>query len=384
MTERKKPTTDALAAVVPLKAGELADTEPAARSSWLPVDLEEALAGGDVPPPAILHRTDGVPLLYPAKTHAFIGESESGKTWAALVAVVEVLAAGGSVLWVDFEDNAHTAVGRLRALGAEVEAVRSRFHYLQPSEQLVNRSGAFTTGAAALAELLQTTPYALAVVDGVTEGMAVEGLDPLGTVDFATWNERLLRRIANAGPAVVFVDHVPKNTENRGRYALGSQHKISGLSGAGYVFEVVTALRRATGGEPVTGTVHVSVVKDRPGWVRARSVSVDQVARVATLQMTAYPDGGITAALVPPDHAVTAPPTDLQARVLAHVKLYDGCTVTAVTEAITGKATAIRAALAWLAKAGYLEVNTAGRGGAHRHTITDAGRDHLAELDAGQ
>lgn len=381
MTDRKKPTPATVAAVVNLHAGETNEPATVARSSWSPVDLEDALAGGDVPGPEVMHRTDGVALLYPRKTHAFIGESESGKTWAALLAAVEVLHAGGAVLWIDFEDNAHTAVGRLRSLGAEVDAIRSRFHYLQPSEQLVNRSGAFTAGAAALGELLEANAYRLAVVDGVTEGMAVEGLDPLGTVDFATWNERLLRRIAAAGPAVVFVDHVPKNTDNRGRYALGSQHKISGLSGAAYVFEVGTALRRATGGEPTNGAVHVSVTKDRPGWVRARAVSVDQIARVATLELTAYPDGGITARMVPPDRTTAAPPADIQARILAFVKTYPGCTKNAMKEGVNGKAETIGRATVWLAEAGYLEVDTAGR--SHLHTITDAGTAHLDDLEAG-
>ena len=384
MTERKKPTADALADVVNLRAGETVEPDAPARSSWSPVDLEDALAGNDVPPPAVFHRTDGVAMLYAGKVHAFIGESESGKTWAALAAAVEVLDAGGSVLWIDFEDNAYTAVGRLRSLGVTVDAIRSRFHYLNPSEQLVNRSGAITAGHLALTELLEANTYTLAVVDGVTEGMAVEGLDPVGTVDFATWNGRLLRPLAAAGPAVVFVDHVPKNTDNRGRYAIGSQHKISGLSGAAYVFEVGAALRRATGGEPTTGTVHVSVTKDRPGFVRARAVSVDQIARVAVMEMTAYPDGGVKVEIVPPDRTTAAPPADLQARILAYVKLYAGCSTSKVKEGVTGKDAVIVAALGWLAEHGYVEVMKGGQRGAYAHTITDAGTELLEALDAGQ
>jgi hypothetical protein len=85
-----------------------------------------------------------------------------------------------------------------------------------------------------------------------------------------TFARRLAKRVASApsSPAVVSIDHVPKSSEQRGRYALGSQHKIAGLTGGAYVFEVRRRLSRATV-EPVTAVVEVKVSKDRPGHVRA-------------------------------------------------------------------------------------------------------------------
>lgn len=377
MTERMKPTTENLAEVHHLPGGDVENLQPHgatdAVSTWEPQDLTEALSGADVPPPEVFRREDGLALLYAGKTHAFIGESESGKTWAAMLAATEVLASGGMVLWVDYEDEARTAVQRLLTLGAPRDAIRDRLHYVHPEEPLMIRD-AYTTGAAALDHLLATNTYALAVVDGVTEGMAVEGLDPLGTQDFATWKQRLLRRLVNAGPAVVFIDHVPKNGENRGRYALGSQHKISGLSGAAYVFEVRKALGRSVS-DPVTGIVSVSVTKDRPGHVRAKASTSDHIAPIATMELTAYPDGTTVGRLVPPDSALEAPPADLLHRIADYLHDYPGAGSTAVRENVQGKAQTIGEALAWMVRNGLAV--SAPKGNGYRHDLTEAGLEYV-------
>jgi hypothetical protein len=67
---------------------------------------------------------------------------------------------------------------------------------------------------------------------------------------------------------VVCLDHVIKNRETGGRYALGAQHKLAGVTGATYVFSVIRPLARAKS-EPVEGIVSLTVTKDRPGYVRA-------------------------------------------------------------------------------------------------------------------
>ena len=97
---RKKPSEVAAAEVVNLPTSTTPE-EQTPPTSWTPQDLAEALAGDDIPPPEILARTDGKALLYRGRTHAFIGESESCKTWGALLAVAERLRAGEMVLWVD-------------------------------------------------------------------------------------------------------------------------------------------------------------------------------------------------------------------------------------------------------------------------------------------
>src|SRR5690349_6758779 len=63
---------------------------PDLRESWKPADLGPYLDGTyEVPTPSVgLHRTDGLHFLYPGKHHEILGETESGKTWFCLIAVL--------------------------------------------------------------------------------------------------------------------------------------------------------------------------------------------------------------------------------------------------------------------------------------------------------
>ncbi len=106
----------------------------------------------------------------------------------------------------------------------------------------------------------------LVIIDGVTEMMAIHRLRPTDDVDVATmWG--LPRDLAASGPAVVLLDHVVKDRQSRGRYATGSQHKLSGITGAAYVLE--TAVPFAAG---MSGHSNPLVAKDRPGSIRGESV----------------------------------------------------------------------------------------------------------------
>jgi hypothetical protein len=62
--------------------------------------------------------------------------------------------------------------------------------------------------------------------------------------------------------AVVCVDHVAKHT-NRGRFALGGQHKMAGLSRAAHIMEMEQPFAIGQ-----CGVANVRVGKDRPGRVR--------------------------------------------------------------------------------------------------------------------
>lgn len=346
-------------------------------TGWEPLDLADALAGKDVPPPDLMARTDGVHLLYRGRVHWFQGESESCKSWGAVVAAEERLTAGELVLWVDFEDDAGGVVSRLLALGVPADTIRHRFHYLHPEMGLYDRHGKPTRGALAFAELLTRHSYGLAVVDGVTESMTLEDLELISNADVAQWLRRIPKRLASTGAAVVVIDHVTKSTEGRGRYALGGQHKLAGVTGAVYSFHVVTPFRRVVHGtEPVTGLVTLKVEKDRPGYVRGKA----DEGRVAVLRLTAYPDGGITAELAAPGESNDAPAGELVRRILEYLDIYDGSSGRKVEDGVEGKGPAIRDALRWLTERGWLTVER--KGNAHLHYLTAEGREQLP--DAGR
>jgi len=73
--------------------------------------------------------------------------------------------------------------------------------------------------------------YGLAVIDGVTDSMGLFGLFGKDADDVARWHRTLPKAVASkTGAAVVCVDHVAKDSQTRGRFALGSQHKMAGLT----------------------------------------------------------------------------------------------------------------------------------------------------------
>ena len=131
-------------------------------------------------------------------------------------------------------------------------------------------------------------------------------------------------------------------------------------------------LRRALV-EPENGRAKLTVSKDRPGWIRARTQG--DAETYAVLDITAYPDGGISARLVPPGEIEELPDADLIAAVLEHLSVYDGASMTNVEESVSGKATAVRDALRWLSARQWIDVRK--EGVAHRHYLTDLGRQEM-------
>ena len=229
-------------------------------SSWEPLDLSAHLDGTHVAEvPSLLARTDGRCLLYPGRVHSLHGESESGKSWVALAAAAAQLDAGERVLMLDFESDAATVVGRLLRLGVDPAAIRDRFDYRRPESDPRTLVGDRDVWAGLLARR-----YSLAVLDGVTEALSIYGVTSKDNDEVTGWIRSTPRALAAAtGAAVVLVDHVVKDADSRGRFAIGGQAKMAALDGAAYVVEVVDPL-----GVGLLGRVALRVAKDRPGGVR--------------------------------------------------------------------------------------------------------------------
>lgn len=240
-----------------------ADTprEPVPRT-WAAQDLRNVLDGTYKPPqPSVGRRDDGVGLFYPGRMNSVASESEAGKTWFALIACLQEINDGNHVLYLDFEDDAGGVVGRLLCLGANPADVLERFHYVRPENQPSD------IDLLDLAVVLDFQPT-LAIVDGVTEGMSLFGLELKDNTDIAKFGRQLLRPLMNTGAAVVTLDHVVKSSENRGRYSIGGVHKLNGLNGVMYILE-----NRRPFGIGVTGKSTIRVAKDRPGQIRKNGLS---------------------------------------------------------------------------------------------------------------
>lgn len=267
------------------------DTQPDRdRTTWWPRNLAAVLTGHDEEPaPTILTRDDDACLFYPGKVNGLLGESESGKTWVALLAVAQTLRAGHDVVYLDFEDTAPGIVSRLRALTVP-DTDLTRLHYIGPEE---------TLHAAAnddLRDTIHTTRPALIVLDGFNAAMTLLGLDINDNGDATKFAQLLLRPLSGTGAAVVYVDHVPKNKDARGKGGIGAQAKRAMTTGAALTVEVLTEFGRG-----MTGRLRLTVDKDRPGHVRAVSAEAKR-AGVAVL-VSDKTTGTVTVTIEAPDRA---------------------------------------------------------------------------------
>lgn len=270
-------------------AGEPAASRP--RTSWWPeqiIDLAARQAAA--PAPTHLYRDDGEPLLYSGKVNVLLGESESGKSWLALHTAQQALTDGQRVLFLDFEDNPGTVRDRLLLLGA-LPSDLDRLDYAHPDQ---------TLDAIAREDVSEALAhhYQLIIVDGVNYAMTLLGLDLNSNTDANLFQGRLLAPLAATGACVTAVDHVPKNTEQRGKGAIGAQAKRAMVDGTSLRVEVVEPFGRGQ-----NGTLKLWVDKDRSGHVRgiaaagkyagqAEVTSTDDAVRIRIVQPGEVPTNG--------------------------------------------------------------------------------------------
>lgn len=217
--------------------------------SWRPRSLVE-LAGQRPEPPTIGE------LLYPAKRTIFSGETESLKTWLALVLSKAELDAGFSVAWADLDAmGSGEILDRLKTLGVGEEAIEERFLYYEPTETL--KAGRLDD----VCSLLREFQVRLFVIDAFNPILTLHGLDPSSTTDVETFWREIATPITDAGAAPTLLDHVVKNAEGRGKYAYGSERKASGA----IVHVGFQPLEPFTRGG--TGRTLLTTHKDRPGYL---------------------------------------------------------------------------------------------------------------------
>lgn len=334
--------------------------------SWVAQDIEALLDGTYVPEqPALLVREDGRWLLYRGRVHSFHGESESGKSMLAQHAVAEVLRAGGSAAYVDFESDAHTVIPRLLAMGVPPAAIRERLAYIRPEGR--------GWGDPAFVGLL-TSPRDLAVIDGVTESMALMGVERSTDNDqVSKWVRAFPRALARgSGAAVVLVDHVTKDAEGRGRHAIGAQAKLAALDGAAYTIEVRDPL-----GVGLKGSITMRVAKDRPGQVRPHSGPFrarDRTQETAFVVIDSTEEGRIAVRLWPP-----RADKDEQSAMMTAISMFlegwktdlgapIGINFNKINAGVPGRRADVQTACNRLAAEGYIRIDR-GSNNSHVHTL---------------
>ena len=339
--------------------------------SWAPIDLTGHLDGTyQALSPSVMARTDGNHLLYRGMVHSFQGESESGKSMVSQAEVARQLRRGNRCLYVDFESDPVTIVNRLLMLGATKDDIRGNLHYVNPE----SNPAMFSEESYAWEQLLKTR-YTLAVIDGVTEAFAVFGVKSIDNDEVTVWGRTVPRRLASrTGAAVVVIDHVTKSSEGRGRFAIGAQAKMSYLTGASYMVEVVSPI-----GVGMSGKLALRVAKDRPGQVRPISGEwrkSDRTQETAVVTIDSTHEGEIRYAVNPPRHVDNGRHDELMERISEVIEQAPTPpTVRTILKMVKGTQEAVRLALDTLIEEGFIRVE-AGPRNSQRHLLIKPYREH--------
>ena len=230
-------------------------------SSWKPIPLNDFYDGlFQMPTATILKRSDGAGLIYPGKVHSFYGESESGKSWIAQIATAELLKIDRKVIYIDFESDPIDIVNRLKVLGVSRANLLQYFSYIRPD-------GPRDVIDPYWQDILEPSRSDLVIIDGVTEALTMWGGQTKDNDEITRWMRVFPRTVAKAsGAAVVLIDHITKNAETRGRFAIGGQSKLATIDGAAYLCEPIELLAPGK-----IGTISLRVTKDRIGDVRRKA-----------------------------------------------------------------------------------------------------------------
>jgi hypothetical protein len=215
--------------------------------SWTPIDL--VALGAEAPEPPRLGR-----IAYPGRRHIWSGEPEALKTWLSLCVAADEIRSGSTVFYVDFENGAREILSRLRSLGLENGDISSRFVYLNPNGPIDDAIGD-------LDDLLVQRQPSVVFVDAFAGACELHRLDDNSTRDVETFYRTVVDPLRAHGAAVVILDHLAKNSETRGRWAIGSQRKVGGAD-VHLGLEIVEPFGRGR-----TGKAKLLTHKDRPGYL---------------------------------------------------------------------------------------------------------------------
>ncbi|MDX2822179.1 AAA family ATPase [Streptomyces ipomoeae] len=330
-------------------------------SSWAQVDIDSVWEAAESETQTEVGSLSGdMPLgvFYRGKINGVHAESEAGKSWLACLVTVQEIRARRHVAYIDFEDDAASIVRRLKMLGASRDDIAAYFHYYNPN-------GPLTDADEREFQRLVSIGGSLAIFDGMTEAMALEGLNGKDAEDVAAWHAKLTKPFAAAQWAVAVLDHVPHD----GNRAIGSQHKKSAITGVSYFLDPVHPI-----GKGAIGKSRLRVEKDRPAWVRAHAVQGKTPQHFADLvidfQEKPMPIANLWPARPTEDKGYRPePPEKLRTAVLGFVADSPGASKSAIRRGVTGGNADIDWALEWLID--HAQVITKAVGQAHKHYPAD-------------
>ncbi len=295
------------------------------------VDVAALLADGlpEPPQPVLLRRADGQAIFYAGKVNILYGDPECGKTWIALAAIAEALADGRRCVVIDMDHNgAAEILSRLLLLGVHpsVLADPDLFRLAEPedADHLLRQIGG-----------LRRWRPAVASVDSLGELLPLLELSSNSPDDYTRAHNRVLTPLADAGAAVIGIDHMPKAEDARQHGQTGTLAKRRAVNGVTLHVTVAEQFVPGSG-----GAANMVIHKDRPGGLRGHCPPPDKGRRQPAGRFVMRPigDGLVSWVVTAPRPAAVIPAGhDPRWEVAAHLAdLADrvGCPVGASRRAV--------------------------------------------------
>lgn len=259
------------------------------------VDVAERLAAGvHAPEPDIMQIQPGSHLFYSGELNLVFGDSESGKTWLCLAAVVDTLNEGGNAAVVDLDHNGSAStLNRLLEMGARTDVLNdpTRFRLAEPYDDLDLR--------AVVQDLAAWHPDVV-TLDSLGEIMPLFKANSNSADDFTDVHRDVIKPLTNVGVGVILVDHLAKNADSRSFGPGGTSAKKRVVGGASIRVTSEGAYTPGNG-----GSSKLELHKDRHAGLRRHYPSVGgREAVIGSFRLDEDQDGikgfSITPALTRP------------------------------------------------------------------------------------
>ena len=291
-------------------------------------------------------------LIYRGRRHMLSGPPESLKTLVAALAALEAIRGGENVAYIDFENGPYGFRQILADVGASKTEIENGLIYL-PAEN--------PPDAADITWLLDEE-VTLVVIDSGAGAYNISSLDDGKRGDVEAFAQLWIDPLWRAEITSIVLDHVVKNQDSRGKWAIGSERK-SGSVDVHLGLDVPEGKQLTRGGE---GVVKVNVGKDRPGFHTRPTTAV------ITLTSDPYTHA-ITYELRSADEAEVAlrqMPTWYMEQVSRYVEdIGEAGSRNQIADAIGRKRTKVLEAIRCLLSLGYLDERRVAGGGSPIRSI---------------
>lgn len=310
--------------------------------TWQRTDLSAPEYEQPTEPPAICD------LIYLGKRHAGSGPPEAAKTLTALIFGLEHQRAGGTFALIDFEMGEYATRLLFQELGATLDEIAAVYYVAAEAPPTPDDI-----------EAMSVAGVTFAAIDAAAGAYNVSGLDDNKRADAEVFARAWVNPLWKRGIATLLLDHVTKNPDSRGDYAIGSERKLGAID-VHLGFDAIKKINR--GG---SGIIKITTRKDRPAHLPRPTAAILELRsdpKTHAITWEFLPPTG-TASDQTAGQADIWRPTVLMQRVVEYVKTHPPLKRSPLADAVMGKRVYLLQAIDFLLEDGILELDD------HKHVV---------------